>query len=191
MEEYTPTRPEATRERLVLVCEAVRRPQTFASLIVAALLASACGGGGPTSPGGGATPAPVGSPVSGVVFYDENANGILDAGEDVRLPGATVNVGGRTASSSAGGAFTVTNVPDGAQTARAQTLPPYFLAGTAQAIAVPQTAGAPVFVPAVLPVGTNRANRYIAFGDSISAGEGSSGDDGYRGYQVMAPSGNT
>ena len=31
-------------------------------------------------------------------------------------------------------------------------------------------------------MGTNRANRYIAFGDSISAGEGSSGDDGYRGY---------
>jgi lysophospholipase L1-like esterase len=117
-----------------------------------------------------------------VVFYDENGNGILDAGEDVRLPGVTVNVGGRTAASTAGGAFTVANVATGTQTARAQTLPPYYLAGTAQSVTVPQTAGLPVFVPAVLPVGTNRTNRYIAFGDSLSAGEGSSDNDGYRGY---------
>jgi lysophospholipase L1-like esterase len=116
------------------------------------------------------------------VFYDENANGILDAGEDVRLPGATISVGGRTGASSAGGTFTVANVPAGAQTARAQSLPPYFLAGAAVPVTVPQTAGATVFVPAVLPVGTNRANRYIAFGDSLSAGEGSSDDQGYRSY---------
>ena len=150
-------------------------------LVVGTALAPACGGGGPTSPGPGSTPPPSGSPVLGVVFYDENANGVLDADEAVRLPGATVNVGGRTGSSTTGGAFTVANVPAGTQTARAQSLPPYFLAGTAQSVTVPQTAGASVFVPAVLPVGTNRPNRYIAFGDSISAGEGSSDDDGYRG----------
>ena len=146
------------------------------------MLSPACGGGGPTAPGPGASPTPSGSPVSGVVFYDENANGILDPGEGVRLPGATVNVGGRTGSTSTGGAFTVTNVPAGTQTARAQSLPPYFLAGTAQSVTVPQTAGTSIFVPAVLPVGTNRPNRYIAFGDSISAGEGSSDDNGYRTY---------
>ena len=180
MEEYTPARPEATREGLVLGSWAVRGTRRLASaLIVGTALAPACGGGGPTSPGPGATPAPSGSAVSGVVFYDENANGVLDAGEDVRLPGVTVNVGGRTGSSTAGGAFTVTNVPAGAQTARAQSLPPYFLAGASPSITVP--AGAPVFVPAVLPVGTNRTNRYIAFGDSLSSGEGSSNDDGYRG----------
>lgn len=180
MEEYTPTRAAAARERFVLVCGAVRRTRSLApsALIVAIALAPACGGGGsPTSPGPSPTP---GSPVSGAVFYDENANGILDAGEDVRLPGATVNVGGRTGASSAGGAFTVMNVPAGAQTARAQSLPPYFLAGAAVPVTVPQAAGAPVFVPAVLPIGTNRTNRYIAFGDSISAGEGSSDDGGYR-----------
>ena len=168
----------------MLVSWAVRGRSRFASMVLlAAALAPACGGG-PTAPGGGGggpTPPP-GTPVSGVVFYDENGNGIFDSGEDVRLPGATVNVGGRTAASTAGGAFTVANVPAGAQTARAQSLPPYFLAGTAQSVTVPQTAGAPVFVPAVLPVGTNRTNRYIAFGDSLSAGEGSSDGGGYRDY---------
>lgn len=185
MEEYTPTRPAATRERLVLVCVAVRRTRTLApsALIVATVLAPACGGGGsPTSPGPSPTPVPSGSPVSGVVFYDENADGVLDPGEDVRLPGATVTVGGRTGASSAGGAFTVMNVPVGAQVARAQSLPPYFLAGASVPVTVPQAAGAPVFVPAVLPIGTNRTNRYIAFGDSISAGEGSSDDGGYRNW---------
>ena len=170
MEEYTPTRPAATRETRVLVSKAVSRTRTLAlsPLVAVAVLAPACGGGGsPTSPGPGPSPGPSGSPVSGVVFFDENANGVLDAGEDVRLPGATVNVGGRTGTSAAGGAFTVLNVPAGAQTARAQTLPPYFLVGAAVEVTVPQAAGAPVFVPAVLPIGTNRPNRYIAFGDSI------------------------
>ena len=39
-----------------------------------------------------------------------------------------------------------------------------------------------MFVPATLPTGTNTANRYMAFGDSISAGEGSSDDLGYRSW---------
>jgi lysophospholipase L1-like esterase len=118
--------------------------------------------------------------VSGAVFYDENGNGAVDAGEGVRLPGVTVSVGGRTSQSTAGGAFTVAGVPAGAQTARAQTLPPYFLAGAAVSVTVPQAAGAPLLVPAVLPIGVNRPNRYMAFGDSISFGEGSSDGGGYR-----------
>jgi lysophospholipase L1-like esterase len=145
-------------------------------------LAPACGGGGsPSAPGPNPTPIP-GSPVSGVVFYDENGNGGLDAGEDVRLPGVTVDVGGRTGQSTAGGSFTVMSVPEGGQTARARILPPYFLAGNGAAVTVPQAAGSPVFVPATLPIGTNRAGRFIAFGDSISAGEGSSDDSGYRSW---------
>jgi len=169
----------------VLISWAVRssRPLAPWAPIVALVLVPACGGGGsPTAPGPTPAPAPSGTPVAGVVFYDENANGVLDAGEGVRLPGATIGVGGRTGTSGAGGAFSVTNVPAGAQTARAQSLPPYFLAGAAVPVTVPQAAGAPVFVPAVLPVGTNRPNRYIAFGDSLSAGEGSSDDEGYRSY---------
>jgi len=154
------------------------------ALLALAALAPACGGGGsPAGPGPNPTPTPVtGSPVSGVVFYDENGNGVLDAGEDVRLPGVTVNVGGRTGQSTAGGAFTVTGVAAGAQTARAQTLPPYFLAGNGTGVTVPQAAGTPVFVPATLPIGTNRVGRFMAFGDSLSAGEGSSDDAGYRSW---------
>ncbi len=158
-----------------------RRPASL-TLLLAALLVPACGGGG-SSTGPGPTPTPVpGSPVSGVVFYDENGNGVLDGTETVRLPGVTVSVGGRTGQSAAGGAFTLTGVPAGNQTARAQTVPPYFLAGSGAAVSVPQASGAPVFVPASLPTGTNTANRYMAFGDSISAGEGSSDDLGYRSW---------
>jgi lysophospholipase L1-like esterase len=157
-------------------------PRSLTALLVSVVLIPACGGGGsPMGPGPTPTP-PSGSPVAGVVFYDEDGNGVRDAGEDVRLPGATVAIGGRTGQSTAGGAFTVNGVPDGAQTARAQNLPPYYVPGPAVAVTVPQTAGAPVFVPAILPIGTNRTNRYLAFGDSISAGEGSSDGGGYRGW---------
>jgi lysophospholipase L1-like esterase len=70
--------------------------------------------------------------------------------------------------------------------ARAQVLPPYFLGGSGTAVSVPQASGAPAFVPATLPTGTNVPNRYIAFGDSIAAGEGSSDDLGYRSWLEAA-----
>jgi lysophospholipase L1-like esterase len=148
-----------------------------------ALVGVACGGGGSPT---GATPQPTptpGTPVSGFVFYDENGNGVLDAGEDVRLPGVTVMIGGQAAVSTAGGQFTVKSVPSGAQTAqaRADSLPAYFLPGAPVGVQVPQVSGF-LAVPAVLPIGTNRANRYMAFGDSISAGEGSSDGAGYRSW---------
>ncbi len=43
-------------------------------------------------------------------------------------------------------------------------------------------AGAEVAVPVTLPIGTNRANVYMAFGDSITFGEGSNDGSGYRSY---------
>jgi len=142
-----------------------------------AALAFACGGGSsPTGPT--ATP---GHPVSGVVFYDENANGVLDPGEVVRLPGVTVSVGGKTGQTGAGGRFTVSDVPAGAQSAAARPdgLPPYFVPGAAAAVTVPQTGG-DIAVPATLPIGSgNRLNVYLAFGDSISWGQGSSDGNGY------------
>src|SRR5512147_121830 len=46
--------------------------------LLTSLVAAACGGGG--SPSGPDSPPP-GTAVSGVVFYDENANGALDAFE--------------------------------------------------------------------------------------------------------------
>jgi lysophospholipase L1-like esterase len=144
--------------------------------ILFASLAAACGGSSPTGPG--PTPTP-GYPVSGYVFYDENANGIADPSEIVRLPGVTVSIGGRTAVTTTGGRFTVEDVPGGQQSALATTLPAYFTPGVPQSISVP--AGADVAIPALLPLGGRaRPNVYLAFGDSISWGEGSSNLGGYR-----------
>ena len=143
----------------------------------AAIVAAACGGGGSPS---GPTVVP-GTPVSGSVFYDENGNGVLDASEVVRLPGVTVSIGGKTAASATGGRFTVSDVPAGAQQASigAGTLPAYFSAGPAASVTAPATGE--VALPAVLPIAASmRRNVYLAFGDSISAGEGSTGSAGYR-----------
>jgi lysophospholipase L1-like esterase len=119
--------------------------------------------------------------VTGVVFYDENGNGVLDTGETVRLPGVTVSVGGRTGQAGSGGRFTVNDVPAGAQSAqvRSDSLPPYFTPGAAAAVTVPQPSG-DIAVPATLSVGgRNRTNVYLAFGDSITWGQGSSDGAGY------------
>jgi lysophospholipase L1-like esterase len=121
--------------------------------------------------------------VSGIVFYDENGNGLADQGEDVRLPHVVVTMGGRAAESGADGSFVLTEVPAGTRTTevRAETLPPYFRAGRLFTVAVPLPEGAKVGVPIVLPIGGNRPNSYLAFGDSITAGDGSRGARGYRG----------
>jgi len=120
--------------------------------------------------------------VAGVVFYDENGNGVLDPGEDVRLPRVIVTLGGRSAESDAAGAFAAADVPDGARVVeiRPDSLPPFYRPGRLPAVAVPLPDGAKVPVPVVLPIGSNRPNVYLAFGDSITAGDGSRGNRGYR-----------
>jgi lysophospholipase L1-like esterase len=160
----------------------LRTPRLRFSLLIG-LVAAACGGGSsPTDPG---TPTPPpGTPVTGVVFYDENANGLLDPAEVVRLPGVTVSIGGRTAASGTGGRFTVDGVAAGAQqaTLRPESLPAYFAAGTPVNVSTPQTGGE-IAVPAVLAIGSrSRPNVYLAFGDSITSGEGSSDGGGYRDF---------
>jgi len=152
------------------------KPVRAAALVSGALAAAGCGSS-PTGPG--PTPTP-GFPVSGLVFYDENLNGLLDPAELVRLPGVTVGVGGRTAASAAGGRFTVADVPEGMQAAglRAESLPAYFTTGAPVPVAVPQSGGE-LTLPASLPTGSNRPNVYLAFGDSITWGEGSSDGSGY------------
>jgi len=122
--------------------------------------------------------------VNGLVFYDQNANGSLDANEAVRLPGTTVSVGGRTGSAADGGRFTVSGVPAGTQTAEALAagLPAYFTAGVAVPVNVPQTTGSEVAVPAVLEIGGNRPNYYLAFGDSITSGVGGGPGGDYPAY---------
>jgi len=150
--------------------------------------AAACGHGSPTlapspSPVPTAPPTPVSThTVSGIVFYDENGNGLADAGEDVRLPHVVVTMGGRAAESDADGDFVLTDVPDGvrASAVRAETLPPYFRAGQLLTVSVPLPDGAKVGVPIVLPIAGNRPNTYLAFGDSVTSGDGSRGNRGYR-----------
>jgi acyl-CoA thioesterase-1 len=135
------------------------------------------------SPRPTAVPTPVSVyPVAGVVFYDENANGTVDPGEDVRLPHVVLTLGGRSAESDAEGAFAASAVPAGTRTVeiRAESLPPQFRAGRVPTIAIPLPDGGRVPVPVVLPIGANRPNVYLAFGDSITAGDGSRGARGYR-----------
>jgi lysophospholipase L1-like esterase len=118
--------------------------------------------------------------VSGFVFYDENGNGTAEASETVRLPSVGVAVGGVTGSTASGGRFSLPRVPNGTQTAhtRPDALPAYFTPGTAVSVSVPPAGD--VAVPAVLPIsGRARANIYLAFGDSITAGDGSSDGSGY------------
>ena len=118
--------------------------------------------------------------MSGFVFYDENANGIADPAETVRLPSVGVTVGGVSASTTAGGRFSVPSVPNGSQTAaaRPEALPAYFTPGPPLSVSVPSSGD--VAVPAVLALGARaQPNVYLAFGDSITWGEGSSDGSGY------------
>jgi len=152
------------------------------ALTLLAALAASCGGGssGPTGPGGTPTPPP-GSAVSGFVFYDENGNGTADPAETVRLPGVGVVIGGVTTSTGGGGRFSFSSVPNGAQAAQASpaSLPAYFTPGAPLTVSVPPSGE--VAVPAVLAIGGRaRANLYLAFGDSITSGDGSSDGSGYR-----------
>jgi lysophospholipase L1-like esterase len=119
------------------------------------------------------------------VFYDENANGIADPNETMRLPGVTVVIGSASAQTTAGGRVTVSSVLPGAQAAslRSDTLPVYFTAGASVAVTVPQPAGSEIAVPATLAIGSgNRPRVYMAFGDSITYGDGSNDRSGYRNY---------
>lgn len=151
--------------------------------LISLLFLPACGGStSPVGPGPGPTADP-GHPVSGVVFYDVNANGILDPAETVRLPGVTVTVGGRTGESTDRGRFTVAGVPAGEQQAEVQaaSLPAYFRTGAALTVTVPQATGT-LEVPATLEIGRNYPNTYLGFGDSITRGEGGGPGGGYLGY---------
>jgi lysophospholipase L1-like esterase len=122
--------------------------------------------------------------VSALVFYDENANGIADPGESVRLPNVTVVIGGSTGQTASGGRVTVSSVPSGAQAAslRPDNLPAYFTPGASVPVTVPQPAGTEIAVPATLATGGNRPRTYMGFGDSITWGEGSRDGSGYRSY---------
>jgi len=148
------------------------------AFVILGLPLAACGG---SKPPGGPTPStePTYS-VNALVFYDENGNGVVDAIEAVRLQQIDVVVGSVSAKSAAGGQAVVSGVRAGSQTVaiRTESLPPFFVPTTPIPVQVPQS-GDPVRLPVRLPIGDNEPNRYLAFGDSITAGEGSSDTKGY------------
>jgi lysophospholipase L1-like esterase len=115
------------------------------------------------------------------VFYDENGNGALEAGEAARVPDVEVSLGGRTARSAAGtGRAVIDGVPAGTFTpaVSSATMPPFYAVGRLPSVQVPVSAD--VAVPLVLPVGSNRPNTYMAFGDSLTEGNNYPGDPSYR-----------
>ncbi len=155
-----------------------------ATLAAVILLASGCGGS--SSPGG---PNPVPTPPVDVhdvtvrVFYDEDGNGALDGSEQVRLPDVTVEAGGRSAKTARGtGLAVISAVPRGKATVSIHTdsLAPYWVPPAPVSIDVPQAAGQELRLAVTLPIGANRPNRYMGFGDSITIGDGSSRGSGYR-----------
>ena len=138
----------------------------------------ACGGGGGTT--GPDTPPtsapPPGHPATVVLFQDENANGALEAGEALRVPDVEVSIAGRTARSAPGsGVAELANVPAGTHTVtvRAETLPPFYLAGAPATVTVPVSpSSGPYPVPVVLGIARGlRPTQYVAFGDSVTRGE--------------------
>jgi lysophospholipase L1-like esterase len=154
-----------------------------AVLLSAALASAACGsGGGPTTPPPVTTPP--GASVSVLVYYDENRNGLLDPNEQGRLPQVEVLVGGRSArTETLTGRAVVQGVPDGTHgvAVNPATLPPFYTPGASGAtVTVPGDAAAPpIPLPARLEIGGNRTNVYMAFGDSITKGEGDAAGTGY------------
>jgi lysophospholipase L1-like esterase len=116
--------------------------------------------------------------VTAVVYYDEDGSGAPDAGEDARLGHVTVSVGGRMARSDvATGRAVVNDVPAGTQTAELRVLLPFFRPGSPVSVSVP--ASADVMLAATLPIGSNQPHVYMAFGDSITVGDGSRNSAGY------------
>src|SRR5688572_7461629 len=146
------------------------------AMAAVASAALACGGGSPTAPPTPPSPTPVpGHTVTVTVFYDENANGTLESSaEGIRIPDVEVVIGGRSARSAGGGVVTVANVPAGTQaiTVRAETVPPFFVVTGSPSVVVPQPADSVARLGLYLPIGTNRPNVYMAFGDSITRGDG-------------------
>ena len=150
----------------------MRAERARATLAAAAVLAGACGGSSP----GGPAPVPVPTPVPGntvvaIAFYDENANGRAEPDEPIRVPDVELAISGRTGrTEKLTGRAAITGVPAGqhAVSVRVDTLPPFFAVGAPVTASSPQEAGVQAMVPLTLPIGRNRPNVYMAFGDSIT-----------------------
>jgi lysophospholipase L1-like esterase len=143
----------------------------FGLLLV--LLSFGCGG----SPSGSSPPPPEppGFGVNVVVFYDQNGDGVLGPNELARIPDVEVTVGGRTGrTEKLSGRVVVGGVPAGTQTVslRSDTIPPFFVPSSPRTITVPQGDGSVNALGLTLSIGNNTPDVYMAFGDSITAGDG-------------------
>ena len=157
---------------------ALVRARLLLPILAVALALPGCGGGSPSAP---STPAPT-YPVTAVVFYDENGNGVLDATEAVRLPEIDVDVSGHVGrTEKLTGRAVVNGVPAGSfpVTLKSASMPPFYTPTGMPPVAVPQPANTEADVPVTLPIGNNTPNTYLAFGDSITVGEGSRSTNGY------------
>jgi lysophospholipase L1-like esterase len=125
--------------------------------------------------------APAASTLRAVVFCDENANGLLDPDEQIRIPDALVVVGPRSGRSAvATGRVTIEGVPAGEQvvSVTADSLPPFYVPGPPLRVTLPSAESLAIAVR--LDVGPNRPDVYLAVGDSITDGDWSSDEAGYR-----------
>jgi len=142
-------------------------------------LLGACGGS--SSPVGPEPPAELHT-VLATVFYDQDADGVPDPDELTRLGSVEVYAanGASTVSERLTGQATLT-LPAGSHTLhlREKSLPAFFVSGEAVAVEVPVSDT--VYLPARLPIGANRPGVYLAVGDSITKGGGSSDRRGYVG----------
>lgn len=153
-------------------------------LVVGVIGLAACGGGG-----GGSSPTPVPSPtpegtntVEALLFVDDDGDRGLGPDEAGRVPDVEAEIAGRTARSQKGtGRVTIERVRSGVfpLSLRPSSLPPFYVAPGAVELSVPQ-ASPPLSLPLTLPVGSNNPHVYLASGDSIAEGQGSSGRVGYR-----------
>lgn len=143
------------------------------------LAAAACGGG--STPSGPTTPTIPTYSVAVTVFYDQDADGQLDADEAARVPGVEVVIGTGSGTSAPGtGIASVTGIQEGALSVavRTESLPAYYQAPSPAPIQVPGATEARI--PLTLPIGDNHPNLYLGLGDSITAGDGSSDEQGYK-----------
>ena len=120
------------------------------------------------------------------VFYDENGDGARGSSENAVVPETVVSVDGQTGvAAPANGYTTLDGVQAGSYPVLFTKLPPFYTQGAVTTLTVPQAAGVEVYVPAVLPIGGNVPATYMAFGDSITEGDGSTDGEGYR--TLLAP----
>jgi len=152
---------------------------------IGALLLLAQGCGGSKAP---VAPTPASRTLLVTAFLDENRNGLLDAGERIRLPGAEIAFGGASGKTAPLTGELTLNVLQAAQTlsVNPSSLPPYFRAPE-NALVTPSLDGR-LNVPIALPVGPGAVpGVYLAFGDSITDGQAATGDgQGYTGQLERA-----